>query len=513
MTETNSYELKDKPDYALEIVDIHKSFFDNEVLKGISFGIRKGEVLGLLGSNGAGKSTLMKIINGVYRLDKGSLQMDGKEIQIKSAQDASAHGIAMVYQEFSLIPTMSVMENMFLGRELKKRGLIDKAECTRRVKEALDEFGIAIDPDEIVENLSIGNKQLVEIVKALMQRPSVLILDEPTASLTNKEIELLFSFIRRLKEQKIAIFLISHHMQEIMDICDRAVVLRNGLVEMNEKIEEITIPKMVEAMIGKKLSSEYLPPASPVQYDTPVLCIKDVSFMDKVKEVNFDLYKGEIVGVAGLLGSGRTEMLKCIYGLIKPDSGEILLNGEKVPFGKPWSTIEKGIAFVPENRRECGIVGIHSIMYNMLMPIWKRMKKGLFIDEAKCRTLTNDMKEKLDIKCTGIEQNLELLSGGNQQKVVFGKSLFIEPQILLLDDPTVGIDVEAKASVAKLIRNIADNGNCVLLVSSEMEELERLCDRVLVMSSGKIIHELKRVAGDDLSESALAQAIQMNEAS
>lgn len=501
--------MTETEEYALEIVDIHKSFFENEVLKGISFGIQKGEVLGLLGSNGAGKSTLMKIINGVYRLDSGFIRRNGRDIQIKNAQDAAKCGIAMVYQEFSLIPTMPVVENMFLGREIKKKGFIDKNECCQKVKQAFEEFGIDIDTLEIVENLSIGNQQLVEIVKALMQNPGVLILDEPTASLTNKEIELLFTFIRKLKRQKIAVFLISHHMQEIMDICDRAVVLRNGCVELNEPIQDINIPKMVKAMIGKKLTSEYLTPKNQVVYEKPILEVKNINWKEKVKNINFNVYRGEIVGVAGLLGSGRTEMMKCIYGLIKPESGEILLDMKKIPFGKPWSTIESGVAFVPENRRESGIVGIHTIMHNMLLPIWDRMKKGLFIDDKKSRDMADDMRQKLDIKCNGIMQDVEHLSGGNQQKVVFGKSLLINPRVLLLDDPTVGIDVEAKASIAQLVRNIADTGNSVLMVSSEMEELERLCDRVLIMNDGSIRRELNRANGDDLSEASLAQAIQM----
>lgn len=510
-TENNVQQKSPREVYALEVVDIHKSFYDNEVLKGITFGVKKGEVLGLLGSNGAGKSTLMKIINGVYRLDKGSIHINGQEIVAKDANDAAAMGIAMVYQEFSLIPTMSVVENMFLGRELKKNGLIDRELCLSKVTEAFNEFGIQVNPLEIVENLSIGNQQLVEIVKSLMQKPNVLILDEPTASLTQKEITLLFSFIRKLKSQGIAIFLISHHMQEIMDICDRAVVLRNGCVELNDEIKNISIEKMVEAMIGKKLINEYLQPATPVDYKKPpILQVKNISWGEKVKEVTFDVYPGEIVGVAGLLGSGRTEMMKCIYGLIKPDSGKILLNQEAIPVGQPWKTIEKGVAFVPENRRESGIVGMHSILYNMLLPIWSRVRKSIFIDETKSKRLAEEMRKKLDIKCTSINQDAEHLSGGNQQKVVFGKSLLIEPKVLLLDDPTVGIDVEAKAAIAQLVRDIADSGNSVLMVSSEIEELERLCDRVLIISNGTLKQEINRSLGHPITEVALTKAIQLS---
>lgn len=500
--------MVEEKEYALRLIDIHKSFFENEVLKGISFGIEKGEVLGLLGANGAGKSTLMKIVTGVYHLDKGQIQVDGREVTIRSASEAAKCGIAMVYQEFSLIPTMTVTENLFLNRELKHTGLIDDKSCIKKAEEAFAEFGIQIDPREPVENLSIGNQQLVEIVKALLHRPSVLILDEPTSSLTHKEIQLLFTFVRRLKEQKIAVIFISHHMQEIMQICDRAIVLRNGLVEMDRMTDGLTISEMVEAMVGKKLNQAYLSPEKPVDYTKPALQAENISWGNKVRDITLDLYPGEILGIAGLLGSGRTELMKCLYGLIKPDKGRILLDGEEIAVGKPWMSIEKGVAFVPENRRKSGIVGIHSIQYNMLLPIWDRLKKGIFINEKESRIRAEDMKEKLDLKCTGIEQEVEYLSGGNQQKVVFAKNLLIQPRILLLDDPTVGIDVEAKASIARLIRSIADAGNAVLLVSSEMDELERLCDRVLIMSNGQIKKEISRRKGDVITEAALTEAVQ-----
>lgn len=500
--------VKDRA-YVLEAVDVHKSFFDNEVLKGVSFGIGKGEVLGLLGSNGAGKSTLMKILSGVYRLDRGQIRLNGEPAVLRDAQDAGRQGIAMVYQEFSLIPTMTVAENLFLGREIKRRGWIDEKACRCKAEEALEEFGIEIDVRQPVEALSIGNQQIVEIVKALMQRPSVLILDEPTASLTNKEIQMLFTFIRRLKQQGISIFLISHHMQEIMEICDRAVVLRNGCVEIDEAIEALSIPIMVEAMIGKKLSNHYLAPKNRAVYEKPLLEVKDLSWADQLNHVSLKIYPGEILGIAGLLGSGRTELLKCIYGLLKPDGGELILNGERVSGMNPCKAVASGLAFIPENRRECGMIGIHSVMYNMLLSIWGRTKRGIFIDEKKARRLSEALREKLAVKCTGIDQETEYLSGGNQQKVVFGKCLASGPKLLLLDDPTVGIDVEAKASIAALIREAADSGSSILMVSSEMEEMERLCDRVLIIGNGTIKRELNRQKGDEITEASLARAVQL----
>lgn len=305
-----------------------------------------------------------------------------------------------------------------------------------------------------------------------------------------------------------AVIFISHHMQEIMEICDRAVVLRNGVVAMDCAISELSISAMVEAMIGKKLSREYLAPNSPVVYDEPVLRVESLFWQDKVKDVNFSVYPGEIVGIAGLLGSGRTELMKCVYGLLKPKKGKILLEGKEIPAGKPWISIARGISFVPENRRKSGIIGIHSIQYNMLLSIWDKMKKRLFIDEKGCEKIAAEMVGKLDLKCTGIHQEVRYLSGGNQQKTVFAKSLLIQPKVLLLDDPTVGIDVEAKAAIAHLIRKIADEKNAVLLISSEMEELERLCDRVFILSNGEIKKELSRKRGDVITEETLTEAVQ-----
>lgn len=495
--------------YALEVVDVKKSFFENKVLLGVSFGLRHGEILGLLGANGAGKSTLMKIVNGIYKMDSGCIRINGKEVQIKESSDAKQNHIAMVYQEFSLIPTMTVVQNLFLGREPKKHGLIDEALCRKQAFEIFEKLGIEIDPNAVVGDLSIGNQQLVEIAKAMMQNPAVLILDEPTASLTHSEIKLLFGFIDRLRKSGIAIILITHHMQEIMDICDRAVILRGGVVEMNAYVKDVTIRDMVKAMVGRAVSGEILPPENPVDYaQQPLLEVRNIKWKNKVSDVSFCLYPREVVGVAGLLGSGRTELLKNIYGLVQPDEGEILLEGKQVPpkHDPAWS-IEHGICFVPENRRVHGIVPIHSINMNMMISIWNKYRRHGLLDDQKAIADTKDMIEKLGVACTGPNQTLQSLSGGNQQKVVFGKSIFTHPKVLLLDDPTVGIDVDAKTQVASIIRGVADQGSTVLLVSSEIEYLEKVCDRVLILRDGQIQRILK-AGTDDLSETSVIAAMQ-----
>jgi len=495
--------------YALEVLDICKSFFSNDVLKGVSFGVKEGEVVGLVGSNGAGKSTLMKIVNGVYKADSGVIIIKGKTCNYKDAQGARSSGIAMVYQEFSLIPTMTVAQNLFLGTEPKKGIFIDDASCINQARKAFKDFDVNIDPEAYVEDLSIGDQQIVEIIKALLRNPAVLILDEPTASLTQKEITMLFSFITRLKEQGMAIILISHHLQEVKDICDRVVVLRDGRVVLDDPVKDLELPEIIQAMIGRKLEkNEYIPPRKAIERKKPVLTVKDMKWNEKIQSVSFELYPGEVLGIAGLMGSGRTEILKSIIGLLEPDTGKVMIDDSEVRAGRPWEAIKSGLFLVPENRRKSGIIAGQSIRENMLLPIWRRLTKKVFIDDKMGRQTASDMISKLHIRATDMEQYIEMLSGGNQQKVVFAKCLVTKPKVLLLDDPTVGIDVEAKNEIANLIRRIADEGNGVLLVSSEMDELARLADRVLVLKQGRIIRELSRDKGDLITEQSLVEAIQ-----
>lgn len=495
--------------YALEVLDIYKSFFNNEVLQGINFRVKKGEVVGIVGSNGAGKSTLMKIINGVYKADKGTIKIKGESGNYKDAQGARSCGIAMVYQEFSLIPTMTVSQNIFLGVEPKKSIFIDDTSCINQARKAFKDFNVNIDPEAYIESLSIGDQQIVEIIKALLQQPAVLILDEPTASLTQKEITMLFSFINRLRKQGMSIILISHHLQEVLDICDKVIVLRNGTVVLDDYVKSVQLPEIIQAMIGRKLDkNEYISPGKPILHEKPVLVVESMKWHEKLIDISFELYPGEVLGIAGLMGSGRTEILKNIIGLYEPDSGKVMVNGSVLKTGKPWDAIKNGLFLVPENRHKCGIIAGQSIHHNMLLPIWKKIRRNIFIDDKKGKDIVVDMISKLRIKTTNMQQYIERLSGGNQQKVVFAKCLVTKPKVLLLDDPTVGIDVEAKNEIAYLVRNVADEGNGVILVSSEMEEMARLADRVIVIKQGRISAELSRHNGDQITEQSLTEAIQ-----
>lgn len=495
---------------ALELRDIHKSFYQNQVLKGVSFSVEKGTILGLLGGNGAGKSTLMKIVNGVYRKDSGAILVDGREIQIQNAQDARKNGIAMVYQELSLVPTLTVVQNLFLNDEPHRGFSIDEKECMRRAKEAFADFGIDdIDPNAVTGDLPIGKQQLIEIIKAMLKNPHVLILDEPTASLTQREIGLLFDFMEKLKAKDIAIILISHHMQEIAQVCDRAVILFNGAVALDDQVSNLTIQMMVEAMVGRKVQEKTVERKRPAQYDRePLLVVKGLTSGDgKVNHADFRIYPGEVVGIAGLMGSGRTELIKCIYGMMNPKGGTVTLKGKDITGQKPWKAIDNGVFMIPEDRRKSGIVSMHSVKMNLFMSAWKRFSKRTCIDDKKAEEQARELIERLDIKTTGTDQELKNLSGGNQQKVVFGKSIFLHPDILMLDDPTVGVDVEAKESICHIIADIADSGSGVLLVSSEFDHLAKVCDRILIMKQGAFTGEMKRGV-DELSEASLLVAVQ-----
>lgn len=495
---------------ALNVQGIVKIFNRVEVLHGVDFSAKKGEIHGLVGGNGAGKSTLMKIINGVYKPDAGELLVNGIPARFNTPHEARAAGISMVYQEFSLVPTMTVAQNLCLANEPLRAGIIDDKTILHRAKDVFNRMNVDIDPKAYVENLSVGNKQLVEIAKALMLKdPSTLIFDEPTASLSRQEIDILFKIMNDLKRSGIALILVSHHLQEIMQVCDSVTVLRDGKTVLSTRIEETSMDQIVSAIIGKKATNnDYLPPAAPRDAE-PLLRAEKLCWKNIVKDVSFSLYGGEILGLAGMMGSGRTEIVNMLYGISRPTSGRIIYKGAYKNMKHPADAIASGIVLVPEERRTNGLILSDAIRMNMMLPIWKRLSRLGIINDRKGKKIARDMVERLSIKTTDIDQKVMNLSGGNQQKVVFAKNIACEPKVFLLDDPTVGVDIEFKSNIAQSIRNLADAGNAVLLISGELDEMARIADRILVIRQGVIAEEIDRASGQEISEKTLVFASQM----
>lgn len=492
----------------LKMSKICKAFNGIPVLEKVGFELRKGEVHALMGGNGAGKSTLMKILTGVYRADEGSVMLDGQPIEIHDTEDAEAHGIAMIFQEFSLVPSLTVAQNIFLNREPKTPlGLIDDRACVRQTRELLQELNVDIDPNTPVEQLGVGYWQMTEIAKALSKNAKILIMDEPTSSLTENETEVLFRFMKKLKEKGISVIYISHRMDEIFEVCDRTTILRDGKWVLTEDHDSLTIERMIEHIIGGNMEQSFA--WSERDYDRnaePILSVRDLYSGNRVRGVSFDLHRGEILGIAGLMGSGRSETLRALFGIDPIDGGEVHINGRKTAIRRPDDAIAAGLALVPEDRRVQGLVLDQDVKSNMLLPILGRIKKGMFVDDKAGEVIVQDYVRKLNIKTDNIFKNANLLSGGNQQKIVLAKWLLNAPDILLLDEPTIGVDIGAKTEIMEIIRQFADAGKAVLVVSSELTELLALADRVIVFHQGSVAQQYDRK--DIESEEVLQHAIQ-----
>ncbi|MFN8631831.1 MAG: sugar ABC transporter ATP-binding protein [Chloroflexota bacterium] len=498
-----------KPPVALSARGIRKAFSGVEVLHGVDFTLLEGEVHGLVGQNGAGKSTLVKIINGAYTADDGEIEVHGAALgRTEAGGDGRHRSIAMVYQEFSLIPSMTVAQNVLLGREPKGRsGLIDDAATRRATRAALARIGAEIDPDRLVADLPVGSRQLVEIAKAISQDASILILDEPTASLAVAEIAALASAIGRLTGEGISVVFISHHLNEIMELCDRVTVLRDGNVTLSAPTAEVTLATMIEGMLGKSLESALAyQPRGVDRTGTPALRVTHLRNA-RLRDISFEVYPGEVLGVAGLLGSGKSELLRAVYGIDPVEGGTVELVGRRVDVSSPAHALNAGIALVPEDRGRAGLVREHSVGDNILMAAWSRYARaGLVNDRAATRAAASFV-ERLHIRTRSLRQAVKTLSGGNQQKVVVAKNLSVSPRVLLLDDPTVGVDIGSKREILEDVRELAAAGTGVILVSSELEELSGLADRVLVLRDGAVTAVLDRTDGD-LSQEVLSRAVQ-----
>ncbi|MDR2722181.1 MAG: sugar ABC transporter ATP-binding protein [Cellulomonadaceae bacterium] len=487
--------------------DICKSFSGVPVLKDVNFTLRRGEVHALVGGNGAGKSTLMKIFTGVYTKDSGTVCVDGQEVHFKSYDDASQAGVRMIFQELSLVPTLTIYENIFLNNESLKGLALDRKEMRQMAGELLKSLGLDISPRELVSSLPVGYQQMVEIAKALSMNAKILVLDEPTASLTDAEVGMLFATMERLKAKGVSMVYISHRMSEILQVTDTVSVLRNGQVVLTAPTDQLDIPAIVHAMLGgsAEKSFEWVPRIHPPS-DQLMLNVQNLQLNSIVKDVTFQVRKGEILGIAGLMGSGRTEILKALFGMEKVKSGQISLDGQPVNFRNVQQAVRAGMALVPEDRRREGLVLGHTVKANTIVTVLDQLLGGWMISEKKSNQLVNDKVAELNVKTDGINKTISLLSGGNQQKVVIAKWLAANPKVLLLDEPTAGIDIEAKGEITAIIRDFADRGNSVVLVSSELVELMAVCDRVIVLHDGVVTQNLDRHNIE--SEEVLQNAIQ-----
>ncbi len=476
----------------IDIENVCKSFSNVEVLKNINLKIEKGEIHAIVGENGAGKSTLMKIIAGEHVATSGRLSVRGIERHFSSPLDAIESGIALIHQEFSLVPQLTVYENIFLGREISKKFLgvdfIDKNSMEKEAKKILEKFGISNIPiDSKIRDMNVADKQLTEIAKALSTNSEVLIMDEPTAALSLRETEMLFSILKNLKNQGVTIIFISHRLEEIFEIADTVTVMRNGEVVATKQINDVSMDEIVSMMVGRSLKNRF---PEKIQHEIKdiLLDVKDL-FSDSFKNINFKLRKGEILGIAGLVGCGNTQLGEALFGLRKFE-GSLFLAGKKVKISEPVDAINNGIFLVPEDRHDLGLVLQLSVKENHSLPNLDFLSKRGFVLGKEEKKSVNFSVNYLNTKISSIRQRVDNLSGGNQQKVVLGKWLARSPKILILDEPTRGIDIGAKYEIYKFMYDQVSRGVSIILISSELAEIQNLSDRILVMSEGKITGEL-----------------------
>ena len=479
----------------LELEAITKSFPGVKALEDVHFATDAGEVHALVGENGAGKSTLIKIISGVHRPDGGTFRIEGQEVAFDSPHEAQAAGIATMYQELSLYPELTVAENMFMGhaplRRVAGMNIVDWAAMNARAEEVLASLNIHdLDVQRKVGTLNVGNRQRVEIAKALSVNAKVLIMDEPTAALTESDVEQLFEIVRLLKDRGVAVIYISHRLVEVFQLADRVTVLRDGRFVGSVPVPETNEGDLIRMMVGRTITELF--PRLPTEVRGDILEVRNLNRRPTTKDVSFRVRGGEIVGLAGLVGSGRSETAQVIFGILRADSGDILLDGQKVSITSPGQAMGLGIAYVPEDRGTQGLVREMRIRENLSMAILGSLTRFGVVNKSAERRVGNAMIEQLNIIATSGEQLVNKLSGGNQQKVVVGKWLASKPRLLIVDEPTRGVDVGAKAEIHRLMSELAQQGLGILMISSELPEVLGMSDRILVMRQGRLVAELDR---------------------
>lgn len=471
-----------------ELKGIYKSFGNNDVLRGVDFDIREGEIHALVGENGAGKSTLMNIFTGLISKDSGEIYIDGRKTDIDSTEAASDLGIRFIHQELVDYPELTVVENLFMNKELKRGFFLDYKKMEEEAIEIFRELDLNIDPNDLVKDLSIGQRQMLEIAKANMGKINILILDEPTTALTNVEIDKLFKLIKKLKDKKVSMIYISHRMEEIFALTDRISVMRDGKSVGVFNTDETNESELVKHMVGRSIGDFY--PTIKSNPGEIRLEIKNFTREGYFEDINLNVRANEVIGIGGLMGAGRSEIFRSVFGIDDKDSGEIFLDGEKIDIKSPSDAMKNNIAFLTENRKEEGLILNETIRENISLTNIDKIKKGILLDLDKEKSIAENYKSGLKIKCEEVEDKIEDLSGGNQQKVVLAKWLGINPKILILDEPTKGVDVGAKREIYDLINKLVENGLSVILISSDLPELLSLSDRIYVIYEGRLQGEI-----------------------
>ena len=485
---------EDKNKYILSINGMSKSFGRNKVLKHISMNVKPGTIMGLMGENGAGKSTMMKCLFGTYQKDEGTIVLDGKEVNFSGPKDALENGVAMVHQELNQCLERSVVDNMFLGRYPKNSvGVIDEGRMKKETSDLFRKLGITVDLTQPMKKMSVSQRQMCEIAKAISYHSKVIVLDEPTSSLTAPEVEKLFKMMRQLKAQGIALIYISHKMDEIFEICDEISVLRDGSLVMTKPSKETDMNELIAAMVGRSLDNRF-PPVDNTPGET-ILSVQNIStkYAPKLQNISFDIKKGEIFGFYGLVGAGRTELLETIFGIRTKAEGNIVYDGKVLNFSSPKDAMDHGFALITEERKANGLFLKGDITFNTTIANMKHYKSGVALSHDKMVRATAEEIKIMHTKCMGPDDMIANLSGGNQQKVIFGKWLERSPSVFMMDDPTRGIDVGAKYEIYKLMNDLVENqGKTILMISSEMEELMGMSDRIVVLSEGNMTGELSK---------------------
>jgi ribose transport system ATP-binding protein len=478
----------------LRLTGISKSFPGVQALSVVNLEVRPGEIHGLLGENGAGKSTLIKIIAGAYAADQGEMIFDGAPVRWSSPREAKQHGVQVVYQEFALFPQLSVAENIFVGHERRNRfGIVDHARTRREAREVLERLGVSLDPRASVASLSVADQQMVEIARAMVHRVKLLVLDEPTAVIAGREVTLLFDRLRRLRDSGVSVIFISHHLEEVFEVCDRVTVLKDGELVGTSDIADVNRERLISMMVGRDLGDLFPPKRAAAAGGQPVLRTEALSIAGRVRDVSIELKRGEIAVLAGMVGAGRSELALSLFGALPISSGAIFLDGRRFTSMSPGRAIELGMGLVTEDRKSNGLAMLLDVAANITGPALAEVTKRLLVDRRLENAIARQEIVRYRIACRGPQTSVATMSGGNQQKVIISRWARICRTLLILDEPTRGVDVGAKAEIYRIMRELADGGLAILMISSELTEVVGMADRVIVMRQGRITGELQAV--------------------